>query len=80
MRGFCEHAMRRQRPTSTFAAGADAVPLWWTPFARSLDRLAHDVDGLRLIEGEGWLATHSSRMNAGERRVVDLTGIEPVTS
>ena len=29
---------------------------------------------------EGWLATRSSRTDAGERRVVDLTGIEPVTS
>ena len=32
------------------------------------------------IECEGWLATRSSLMIAGERRVVDLTGIEPVTS
>ena len=27
------------------------------------------------IESEGWLATRSSLMNTGERRVVDLPGV-----
>ena len=33
-----------------------------------------------LDKREGWLASRSSLTNADERRLVDLTGIEPVTS
>jgi hypothetical protein len=65
---------------STVAAGADAGAAMVDTLRVSVNELAESGRPSPAIECEGWLATRSSLMNAGERRVVDLTGIEPVTS
>ena len=62
---------RRDDPNSLVAAEADAEPLWWTPFACVVNELADEARPSPAIESEGWLATRSSLINAGERRVVD---------